>query len=117
MTDARRGLAFTTGLFGGALLGAAAGVLFAPQVYAALRQVRRELADCVSGAGGSATGAYRDATTRAEDAVDDLRDKGRGAYGKVLSVIIRGAEDVEGRAANALDELDQSAAVAANRRS
>ena len=85
-----------TGLFGGALLGAAAGALFAPQIYAAIKQVRRELADCVSGAGDTSNDAYRDAMARAEDAVDDLRDKGRGAYGKVLSVIIRSAEDVEG---------------------
>jgi gas vesicle protein len=100
-----------TGLVGGALLGTAAGVLFAPQIYAALKQVRRELADCMSGAGDSATGAYRDAAARAGDAVDDLQDKGRGAYGKVLSVIIRGAEDVEGKATDALDELEQSAAT------
>ena len=117
MTHTRRGQGFMTGLFGGALLGAAAGALFAPQIFSAFKQVRRELADCLGEAGESATGAYRDAAARAEDAVDDLHDKGRGAYGKVLSVIIRGAEDVEGKAANALDELDQSAAVAANRRS
>jgi hypothetical protein len=69
-----------TGLVGGALLGTAAGVLFAPQIYAAFKQVQRELADCLGEAGDSATGAYRDAATRAEDAVDDLHEKGRGAY-------------------------------------
>jgi gas vesicle protein len=106
-----------SGLIGGAVLGAAAAALFAPQILAALKQVRRELAECLSEAGDSATVAYRDAAARAGDAADELHDKGRGAYGKVLSVIIRGAEDVEGKAADALDALDQSAAVAATRRS
>jgi gas vesicle protein len=105
------------GLFGGALVGTAAGVLFAPQIYAAVKQMQRELVDCVSGAGDSAAGAYRDAAARAGDAVDDLHDKGRGAYGKVLSVIARGAEEVEGKATNALDDLDQAVAITATRRS
>jgi gas vesicle protein len=116
MTNTRGGHRFVTGFFGGALLGAAAGVLFAPQIFAAFKQVRRELADCVTEAGESAAGAYREATVRAGDAAEELTDKGRGAYGKVLSVIIKGAEDVEGRATDALDGLDQSAAVAATRR-
>src|SRR5687768_3629902 len=38
-----------TGFLGGALLGTAAGVLFAPQIYAAFTQVRRELADRITG--------------------------------------------------------------------
>ena len=117
MTDTRRGQRFMTGFFGGALLGAAAGVLFAPQIFAAFKQVRREVADCVTEVGESATGAYREAAAHAGDAAEELTDKGRGAYGKVLSVIIRGAEGVEAKATDALDGLDQSAAVAATRRS
>ena len=117
MTDRRRGHAFMTGFIGGALLGAAAGVLFAPQVFAALKQIRRELTDAATEASDAATGAYREAAARAGDAAEELHDKGRGAYGRVLSVIIRGAEGVEGKATDALDGLDQSAAVAATRRS
>jgi len=116
MTDTRGGQRFMTGFVGGALLGAAAGVLFAPQIFAALKQVRREMADCVTEAGESAAGAYREATVRAGDAAEELTDRGRGAYGKVLSGIIHGAEDIEAKATDALDGLDQSAAVAATRR-
>jgi len=117
MTDTRQGQAFVKGIFGGALLGTIAGVLFAPQIHAAFKQIRRELTDAVGEAGDAATGAYRNATVRAGDAVDALQDKGRGAYGKVLSVIIGGAEDVEGRATEAQADLDKSAAKTASRRS
>ena len=68
MTETRNGQAFLTGLLGGALLGAAVGVVFAPQIFAALKTVRRELTDAVGEAGDTATGAYRDATMRAVDA-------------------------------------------------
>jgi gas vesicle protein len=117
MTDTRRGQGFTTGFIGGALLGGVAAALFAPQISAAFQQVRREIANCMGDARVSATGAYREAAARAGEAAEELHDKGRGAYGTVLNVIIKGAEDVEGRAADALDELDQSAAVAAARKS
>jgi gas vesicle protein len=117
MNDSRRTHAFMKGLVGGALLGGAAAVLFAPQIFAALKQMQREVADAATEAGDAATGAYRDAAARAGGAAEELRDKGRGAYGKVLSGIIHGAEDVEAKATDALDGLDQSAAVAASRRS
>ena len=116
MHDSRRTQAFMTGLVGGALLGAAAGVLFAPQIFAALKQIQRELTDAATEAGDAATDAYRDTVARAGDAAEELHDKGRGAYGKALNVIIRGAEGVEAKATDALDGLDQSAAVAATRR-
>lgn len=116
MNQSRRTQAFMTGFAGGALLGAAAGVLFAPQIFAALKQMKRELADAATEAGDAATGAYRDAAAQASGAAEELHDKGRGAYGKVLSGIIRGAENVEAKATDALDALDQSAAVAATRR-
>jgi len=105
-----------TGLLGGAALGTITGVLFAPQIYAAFKSVRSELAGAIADAEDAATGAYRDATTRAIDAVDDLHEKGRGTYGKVLSVIIKSAEEVEGRA-TAAAEIAKSVARAASRRS
>lgn len=83
-------------LVGGALIGTAAGVLFAPRIYAALRTVRRQVTDAAVGAG--------------EGVVDDLRQTGRGVYGKALSIVIRGAEDVRERATEAQAELEQRVA-------
>ena len=84
------------GLVGGALIGTAAGVLLAPRIYAALRTVRRQVTDAAVGAGDAV--------------VDDLRQTGRGVYGKALSIIIRGAEDVRERATEAQAELEQRVA-------
>ena len=101
---------FLKGLFGGAL-GAVAGVLLAPQIHAALRNIRRQLRDTAAGASDAAADKYREATTRVGDAVDDLQQKGRAVYGKALSAVVRGAEDVKERATEAQIELDQSAAL------
>jgi len=122
MTDARHGnttepspeaasgynRGFLKGVLGGVLIGTVAGVLFAPTMNAALGNLRRRLKD-------AAAGTYRHATTRVGDAVDDLQQKGRGIYGKALSAVARGADDVKERAADAQAELDQSAAQAARR--
>ena len=108
---------FLKGLVGGALIGTAAGVLFAPQINAALRNIRRQLTDTAAGASDAAAAKYREATTRVGDAVDDLQQKGRAVYGKALSAVVRGAEDVKERATEARSELDQSAAPAARRSS
>ena len=105
---------FLTGLVGGALIGTAAGVLFAPRINAALRNTRRQLTDAAAGASDAAAETYREATTRVGDAVDDLQQKGRAVYGKALSAVVRGAEDVHERATEARSELAQSAAHAAH---
>lgn len=104
---------FLTGLFGGAMIGTAAGVLFAPELNAALRTLRRQLTDAAGDAGDAAAERYREATTRVGDAVDDLQKKSRSVYGKTLSVVARGAEDVAERAADAQIELERSASEAA----
>ena len=106
---------FLKGLFGGALIGTVAGVLLAPQIHAALRNIRRQLRDTAARAGDAAADKYREATTSIGDAVDDLQQKGRAAYGKALSAVVRDAEDVKEPAAAAQAELDQSAADAARR--
>jgi gas vesicle protein len=98
---------FSRGIVGGALIGAAAGVLFAPRIYAALRSLRRQLTDAAADASGAAVKAYQEATIRVGDAVDDLQQKGRGVQDNLLSVVVRGAEDVKERAIAAQTELDQ----------
>jgi gas vesicle protein len=104
---------FLQGLVGGALIGTAAGLLFAPQINAALQSFRRQVRDTAAGASYAAGEKYREATTRVGDAVDDLQQKGRAVYGKALTAVVRGAEDVKERATEARSELDQSAAHAA----
>jgi gas vesicle protein len=106
---------FLKGLFGGALIGTVAGVLFAPEIHAALRNIRRQLRDMAAGAGDAAADKYREATTSIGDAVDDLQQKGRAVYGKALSAVVRDAEDVKEPATEAQAELDQSAADEARR--
>jgi gas vesicle protein len=93
------------GLFGGALIGTTAGVLFAPEIYAALRQFRRQLAD----AGDAAADRYRDATARVGDAVGDFQQKAREVNDRTLSVVARGADDVAKRVTEGQIESDQSA--------
>lgn len=90
-TTASHSGGFLIGLVGGALIGTAAGMLFAPQISAAVRNLRRQLADGAAGASDAA----RAATPRVGDAVNDLQHKGRGVYEKTLSAVVRGAEDVK----------------------
>lgn len=104
---------FLKGLFGGALIGTAACVLFAPEINAALRTLRRQLTDAAGDAGDAAAERYREATTRVGNAVDDLPKKSRRVYGKTLSVVARSAEDVAKRATEAQIELQRRAAEAA----
>jgi gas vesicle protein len=108
---------FVKGLCAGALVGTAAGIFFAPQASAALRSLRRQLTDTAANVGDAAAARYRQASTQVSDAVDDLHEKGRGAYGQVLSVVARGAQDVKDHATDAKAELDRSASKAAGRQS
>ena len=108
MTDTRNVQGFVKGLFGGALLGTLAGLVFAPEIHAAFTKLREQMTARAADAGDAATGAYRDATTRARNAVDELEAKGRGVYGKALDAIARGAEDVAERATQARSNQDET---------
>jgi len=112
-----QGASFLKDLFAGALVGTAAGILFAPQAVAALRSLRRQLTDTAANIGDAAAERYQQASTQVSDAVDDLHEKGRGAYGKVLSAVVRGAQDVKNHATEAQTELDRSAPKASARHS
>jgi gas vesicle protein len=94
---------FLKGLVAGGLIGTAAGVLFAPQISAALCNMRRQLEETAAGASDAAAGQYREATTRLGDAVDDLQQQGRAVYGNALTAVVE-------RAIEARSELDQRAA-------
>lgn len=118
-TDARlealngHGGGFLKGLVGGAMIGAVAGVLAAPQVHAALRRLRRELTEGTADVRHGAEEKYHEATERVGHAVHDLEEKGREVYGKALNVVVRGAEDVKARAKDAQTELENRAAHSA----
>jgi gas vesicle protein len=93
------------GLVGGALIGTAAGVFFAPRIYAVFRNLRRHMAEAAADASGAAAEGYQEATTRVGEAVDDLHQKGRGVYEKALNVVVRGAQEITERATEAQTEL------------
>jgi gas vesicle protein len=107
MTESRQSQAFMKGVFGGALIGTAVGVLFATEIYAAWRHRQRQLMDAAARVSNAAADRYRDATSTAGDAVDELQQKGRGVYGKALSVVGRGAEAVEERVTDAQNDLQR----------
>jgi hypothetical protein len=71
-----------------------------------LRNLRRQVTDTAANVGDAAE-RYRQASTQVTDAVGDLREKGQGAYGKVLSTVARGAQDVKDHATEAHIELDR----------
>jgi gas vesicle protein len=109
--------AFLKGLVGGALIGTAAGVIFAPGMYAVLRNLRRQLTDAAADAGDGAWEGNREVTTRVADSGDDLQRQDREAYGKALSVVLNAAEQVEDRVTEALTDLEEIAADAPTRSS
>lgn len=114
ITASGQGGDFLKGLVGGALFGTAVGVLMAPQIYAVLRNLRRDVMAAAADASHIATDKYQAATVRVGDAVEDLQQKGRDAYGSALNVVVRGAEDVKARATKAQIELDRRDAHAAH---
>lgn len=102
-------ISFLKGAFVGTLVGTAVGILFAPHAHAALRSLRRQLTDTAADIGDAAADRYREAGAQVSDAVDDLHEQGREAYGKVLSAVGRGAQDVEHHATETRTELNRGA--------
>lgn len=110
-------LTFLKGLLSGALIGAAAGILLAPRAHAALHGLWGQVTDSAASLGKAATDRYRRASTQVGDAVQDLHDKGRGAYGKALTAVAAGAHQVEEYAVDAKTVLDRHAAEQSRRQS
>jgi hypothetical protein len=90
---------FLKGLFGGVLIGTGAGVLFAPQISAAVRHLRRQLADAAVDTGDTA----------------DFQQKGRGVYERALGVVAPEANAVPERAPAAQPEPARSTLDATRR--
>jgi gas vesicle protein len=88
--NSHRSGAFLKGLVGGALIGATAGVVCAPQVYAALRRFRRRLMDVDD----SPATRYQHVTAQVGGTFDDLEEKARHVAEKAPSVVARGAGPV-----------------------
>ena len=82
--------AFLTGLVGGALIGATAGVVCAPHVYAAFRRFRRRLTDVDD----SPATRYQHVTAQVGGTFDDLEEKARGVAEKAPGVGARAAGPV-----------------------
>ena len=91
--NGHRSGAFLKGFVGGVLIGAAAGVVCAPHMYAALRRFRRQLLDL----GDSPATRYRDVTTQVGGAFDDLEQKARDVaeQAQAPNVVVRNASDVQ----------------------
>ena len=111
------GVSFLKGLFAGALVGTAAGILVAPRAQATLRALRRQVTEAAATIGDAAVDGYRQAGAQVSDAVDDLHDKGREAYGKVLRAVVHGAQEVKTLATEAGTERHRPAPKASARRS
>jgi gas vesicle protein len=106
------GAAFLKGLVGGAVIGAAAGLICAVQVHAAVRMLRRQL----TAASDSATERYREVTAQVGGAFDDFSRTARDLLGNPRTLVGRGA-GVKEPASVAHTELDRNVARAARRSS
>ena len=79
--------AFLKGLVGGMLIGAAAGMVCAPHVYAALRRCRHQLTNVSD----SAATRYQRVTTQVGGSFDDLEQKARDVAGTAPIDAVRAA--------------------------
>jgi gas vesicle protein len=100
--NGHRSGAFLKGLVGGVLIGAAAGAVCAPHMYAALRRFRRQLLDLDD----SPTTRYRDVTAQVGGAFDDLEQKARDVGEQAPSVVVPDASVVMPDARNVERETE-----------
>jgi gas vesicle protein len=87
-----RDYGFAIGLMAGTLVGAVLAMWLAPKAAAELRD---RVTDSAKALGKRASEQYRQAGSRAGEAVDQLKEKGQGVRDDVADVIARGAHEVE----------------------
>jgi gas vesicle protein len=87
-----RDYGFVIGLFAGTFVGAGLMMWLAPRMGAELRQ---RMTDSARTLGQRASEKYRQASTHAAEAVDELARKGRDARDEVAAAVARGAREVE----------------------
>ena len=92
-TDSNSSMAFVTGLFAGAVIGAGLGLLFAPRKGSELR--------------GQLSDAATNVSKTVSKAADDYVERGRQVYDRARDIASRAGEQVEhvaGVAAKGVDE-------------
>jgi gas vesicle protein len=83
---------FGIGLLAGTFVGAGLMMWLAPRMGSALRQ---RMTDSARTLGQRASDTYRQASTHAAEAIDELARKGQAARDDVADAVVRGAREVE----------------------
>jgi len=108
------GSGFLMGLLTGAVVGAGLGLLFAPRAGA---EFRSQVGDLPTSLGNAASRRYRQASSRAGEAVAELIEKGQEVRAKVWDAVARGAQQVEDYATDGKTALDRDPQGPSGRRS
>ena len=87
-----RDCGFVIGLLAGSFVGAGLMMWLAPRTASELRQ---RITDSARSLGERASEQYRQATTRAGEAVDEIARKGQDVRDGVAEAVARGAHEVE----------------------
>jgi gas vesicle protein len=88
----RRDYGFVIGLMAGTFVGAGLAMWLAPRAAAELRD---RVTDSARAFGKRAAEQYRQAGSRVDQAVDELKQKGQGVRDDVADRVARGAHEVE----------------------
>jgi len=97
---------FWIGLLTGTLVGAGLAIWLRPQGS----ELRQRMRDAARELGASASDRYQQASTRVDEAVDELTKQGQRLRHTVAQTIVRGAHEAE-RLATAIEPTDPIADV------
>jgi gas vesicle protein len=87
-----RSYGFGIGLLAGTFVGAGLMMWLAPRMGS---EIRQRVTDSARGLGQRASEKYRQASTHAAEAIDELARKGQAARDDVADAVARGAREVE----------------------